>query len=79
MTARRYYLAHNLKGFRNTTLRVRLVERLNDECSNVTTADLLDSGTPLTLDNGQLEFLEEERCPKCGENADWCPEMRRSR
>lgn len=45
-----YAIAHNLIGFRSTTLRVKIERIANESNINVRTADLLDAGTPLTLD-----------------------------
>ena len=53
-----YVLAHNLVGFSNTTLRCMVTDhRLGYVW--VRTADLLDSCTPLTLSETQVEPLEE--------------------
>lgn len=59
-TETEYRLAVRLRGFRSTTLRVRIVERHHDGMGRpiqitVCTADLLDAGTFLTLDPAQLE------------------------
>lgn len=48
-----YAVASGLRGFRSDRLRVR-VTRLEDGFAWVRTADLLDAGTPLTLDAGQI-------------------------
>lgn len=45
--------ATNLVGFRSSTLRVEVLER-RDGYVWVRTADLLDVGTPLTLDASQV-------------------------
>lgn len=54
MANKTYALAHNLIGFKSSTLRV-IVTR--EERGNVwvTTADLLDAGTQLVLDASQVE------------------------
>lgn len=53
-----YALAHRLVGFRSTTLRVRVLER-RAGYAWVITADLLDAGTRLVLDEAQVEEGEE--------------------
>ena len=50
-----YAIAHNLIGFASTTLRVK-IDRIEGEYVWVTTADLLDAGTKLVLDAGQVEY-----------------------
>lgn len=50
-------LASGLRGFRSSSLRVRVLE-VRDGCAWVVTADLLDAGTRLVLDPGQLVALE---------------------
>lgn len=49
-----YGIANNLRGFRASTLRVR-IERRERNYVWVRTADLLDAGTPLVLDASQVE------------------------
>lgn len=49
-----YAIANNLKGFPTSSLLVNVIER-RDGCAWVVTADLLDAGTPLVLDENQLE------------------------
>lgn len=63
LTVGSYALAHNLVGFYNgsvpaTTLRVKVVE-VRAGYVWVRTADLADSGTPLTLNASQCEPFEE--------------------
>jgi hypothetical protein len=53
-----HLLATGLRGFRSSALRVRL-ERTDGTYAWVWTADLCDAGTPLVLDVGQLEPIEE--------------------
>ena len=48
-----YALASGLVGFRSSTLRVR-VTREEGPYVWVVTADLMDAGTPLTLDAAQV-------------------------
>lgn len=48
-----YAVAHNLKGFRSTTLRVKVV-RAEGSYRWVVTADMLDAGTSLVLDANQV-------------------------
>jgi hypothetical protein len=48
-----YALASALRGFASSTLRVRVV-REDERYAWVVTADLLDAGTPLTIDRAQL-------------------------
>ena len=52
-----YALATNLRGFASTQLRVKVTE-LSDRYAWVVTADLLDAGTPLTLDRAQVAVEE---------------------
>lgn len=54
-----YALAHNLKGFASSTLRV-IVNEQRDGLAWIRTADLLDAGTPLTIDEAQIERIGEE-------------------
>lgn len=54
-----YALAHGLIGFASDTLRVKVTERRNGYVW-VITADLLDAGCPLTLNENQVEFIEAE-------------------
>lgn len=54
-----YAIATGLIGFRSSTLRVRIVEHLRYGYVNVVTADLLDAGTPLTLDAMQVAPVAE--------------------
>lgn len=49
-----YGFASGLIGFRSSTLRVRLLDH-RDGCVWVVTADLLDAGTRLVLDEGQFK------------------------
>jgi hypothetical protein len=51
-------LASGLLGFRSSTLRVRVLE-LRNGCAWIVTADLLDVGTRLVIDERQLSALEE--------------------
>jgi hypothetical protein len=51
-------LAHNLIGFKASTLRVRVLDS-NETCVWVITADLLDAGTRLVLDQTQIEPLSD--------------------
>jgi hypothetical protein len=51
-------LAHNLRGFRATTLRV-IVEEARDGHVWVRTADLLDAGTALVLNAAQVTPIDE--------------------
>jgi hypothetical protein len=55
----RYFLATGLVGFRSSTLRVRETER-RDGYSWVVTADLLDAGTKLVLDESQVVTPADE-------------------
>ena len=48
-----YGIASGLIGFRSSALRVRLLEQ-RDGCVWVVTADLLDAGTRLVLDEAQF-------------------------
>ena len=48
-----YAVASGLRGFRSSTLRVRVTDR-RDGLVWVRTADLLDAGTPLVLDEAQV-------------------------
>lgn len=48
-----YALATALKGFKSSTLRVRVLE-VRSGCAFVVTADLSDVGTRLVLDPAQL-------------------------
>ena len=54
-----YALAKNLRGFRSTTLRVRVLAEHSGGQVSIITADLLDAGTRLTLDATQLSSLDE--------------------
>jgi hypothetical protein len=60
LTVNTHALAHGLRGFASTTLRV-MVTRIDEASGNVwvRTADLLDAGTPLVLDIKQVESEEE--------------------
>ena len=60
LTVNTHAFAHRLIGFPSTTLRV-FVTRIDEASGNVwvRTADLLDAGTPLTLDISQVESEEE--------------------
>ena len=49
----RYAVASGLKGFRSSTLRVKIT-RQDGPYTWVVTADLLDAGTPLVLDTAQI-------------------------
>lgn len=49
-----YGIAHNLRGFRASSLRVA-IERRERNYVWVRTADLLDAGTRLVLDASQVE------------------------
>jgi hypothetical protein len=53
-----YALATGLVGFSSSRLRVRVLER-RDGCAWVVTADLLDAGTALVLDDAQVEPLPD--------------------
>lgn len=53
-----YALASGLRGFASDSLRVK-VTRAEGGYAWVVTADLLDAGTPLTLDRSQVVFEEE--------------------
>ena len=53
-----YALASDLKGFADTTLRVRVIRREGDLVW-VRTADLRDAGTPLVLNASQIEAEPE--------------------
>lgn len=53
-TETRYGLASRLRGFRSTSLMVRIVGTPAPGLVQVVTADLLDVGTPLTLDAAQV-------------------------
>lgn len=48
-----YAVASGLKGFRSSTLRVKIT-RQEGQYTWVVTADLLDAGTPLVLDIAQV-------------------------
>lgn len=48
-----YAVASGLKGFRSSTLRVKIT-RQEGQYTWVVTADLLDAGTPLVLDTVQV-------------------------
>ena len=48
-----YAVASGLKGFRSSSLRIRVERDLGDVVI-VRTADLLDAGTPLALDRSQV-------------------------
>ena len=54
-----FAVARNLRGFRSTTLRVK-VTRSEGNYRWVVTADLLDAGTALVLDASQVEAEEPE-------------------
>jgi len=49
-----YAVASGLKGFRSSSLRIRVERDLGDVVI-ARTADLLDAGTPLALDKAQVE------------------------
>ena len=49
-----YYFATDLRGFRSTSLRVRVTDR-RDGYAWVVTVDLLDAGTPLVLADRQVQ------------------------
>ena len=53
-SAMEYAIAKNLRGFRSSTLRVRVLERRAGHVW-VRTADLLDAGTPLVLREENVE------------------------
>ena len=55
---REYALAHDLKGFADTTLRVSVTRREGDMVW-VRTADLRDAGTPLVLKASQIEAIPD--------------------
>ena len=55
-----YALASGLVGFPSSSLRVRVV-RTDARYVWVVTADLLDAGTPLTLNAGQVAPLDGRR------------------
>ncbi|MEA2107893.1 MAG: hypothetical protein U9P07_00520 [Pseudomonadota bacterium] len=48
-----YAVAFGLKGFRSSSLRIRVERDLGDVVI-ARTADLLDAGTPLALDRSQV-------------------------
>ena len=50
-----YAIATGLRGFRVSTLRVRIVRDLQG-CYDVVTADLLDAGTPLILSKDKVQL-----------------------
>jgi hypothetical protein len=54
LTPNTHAIAHNLRGFRSSTLRV-FVTRVEGAYVWVRTADLIDAGTPLVLDAAQVE------------------------
>ena len=54
-----YAIATGLRGFRSSSLRVR-IERTEGSIVWVRTADLLDAGTPLILDASQVTAEEAE-------------------
>ena len=54
-----HVFANNLRGFRSSSLRVRIT-RIEGHDVFVVTADLLDSGTALVLDDSQIG--EEVEC-----------------
>lgn len=51
----KYAIAHNVKGFKSTSIRVK-VTRVDGNYAFVVTADLLDAGTKLVLDINQIEY-----------------------
>lgn len=53
-----YALASGLRGFAADSLRVK-VTRIEGAYAWVVTADLMDAGTPLTLDLSQIAFESE--------------------
>lgn len=57
-TSSSYFFAADLVGFRSSTLRVRVTER-RDGYVWCVTADLLDAGTKLVLDEAKVQ--EEAR------------------
>lgn len=58
-----YFLASNLVGFKNSSLRVKFISNCSDGLHvNVVTSDLLDAGTKLTLKMSSLEQIEGEQC-----------------
>jgi hypothetical protein len=57
-----YGIASGLRGFASSTLRVRIT-RTQGSYVWVVTADLLDAGTPLTLDASQVTAEEPETVP----------------
>ena len=54
-----YAIANNLKGFKVTSLRVKVTRREGD-CVWVITADLVDAGTPLVLSTEQVKDEQPE-------------------
>jgi len=52
-----YGLVRNLRGFENSTVRVKVIRRIGDSLI-VRTADLLDSGTALIVDADQFTIEE---------------------
>lgn len=54
-----YAVAHNLIGFKSSSLRVK-VTRIDGDNYFVTTADLLDAGTRLVLAGDQIAPEEPE-------------------
>lgn len=59
MTSFTHALAHDLIGFPTSTLRVRVLDS-NELYVWVITADLLDAGTRLVLDQAQIEPIRDE-------------------
>ena len=62
MTSFTHAFAHNLIGFKASTLRVRVLGS-NDRYVWVITADLLDAGTRIVLDQTQIEPIIEAVYP----------------
>lgn len=54
LTTNSHAIATGLRGFPSSTMRV-FVTRISGDYVWVRTADLLDAGTPLTLDISQVE------------------------
>ena len=59
MTSFTHALAHDLIGFKTSTLRVRVLDS-NELYVWVITADLLDAGTRLVLDQKQIEPILDD-------------------
>lgn len=59
LTPNSYAIARNLRGFKASSLRVKIT-RSEGAYVWVVTADLLDAGTPLVLDASQIEILVSE-------------------